>query len=98
MTYTREDLLMLASSPLSHQPLDTKLVHTFPTILKENGREIQRALNMSKGLPTRPRRHGRRSRKAKGGVAGVSEGSATDASSSRLDSDEEYASSGGLML
>ena len=51
-------------------------------------------------VSTRPRRHGRRSRKAKmeGGVAGVSEGSATDASSSRLDSDEEYASSGGLML
>lgn len=95
MTYTREDLLMLASSPLSRQPLDHKLVQTFPTILKENGREIQRALNMSKGLPTRPRRHGKRSRKSKNSLS-LSEGSSTDAdaSSSRHDSDEE----GGLLV
>ena len=52
---------------------------------------------MSKGLPTRPRRHGRRGRK--GGLnsaSASSQGSITDASSVRHDSDEEFGDSSSI--
>ena len=71
--YSRADLLFLATSPYSHEPVAHDLVEQYPFVLKEHGEEIHRALSFTPAAPTfhsrRPRGRGRQGRR--GGAAKV---------------------------